>query len=193
METAAKKGLATVNFVIDKGVSNFRVQAFATGLLSSFGHSPKIEIRDYNAEIQCVPDTFDKAFLRVTVQTAVMEVLDELKKDDRQKLEKEMYDKVLDVTHFPVAVYESREITIQKLSGDLMTAQVNGDLSFRGVVQSLPLRANVTVLGTNLRITGDFTLRQSDYGIKPVSFAAGALRLKDELKFNFDLNAKRQD
>jgi polyisoprenoid-binding protein YceI len=193
MQTGTQKGLATVNFTIDKGVSRFSVQAFATGLLSSFGHSPRIAIRDYNAEIQCVPDTFEKAFLRVTVQTGVMEVLDEMKKDDRQRLEMEMYDSVLDVTHFPVAIYESRDITVQKVSGDLMTAQVNGDLSFRGVVQSLPLRANITLLGTNLRITGDFALRQSDYGVKPVSFAAGALRLKDEVKFTFDLVAKRQD
>jgi polyisoprenoid-binding protein YceI len=193
MQTGTQKGLATVNFVIDKGVSRFSVQAFATGLFSSFGHSPKIGIRDFNADIQFVPDTFEKAFLRVTVQTGVMEVLDEMKKDDQQRLEREMYDKVLDVAHFPVAIYESREITVQKVSGDLMTAQVTGDLSFRGVVQTLPLRANVTILGTNLRIAGDFALRQSDYGIKPVSYAAGALRLKDEVKFTFDLIAKRQD
>jgi hypothetical protein len=44
-----------------------------------------------------------------------------------------------------------------------------------------------------LRISGDFTLRQSDYGIKPVSFAAGALRLKDELKFNFEMVARHQE
>jgi hypothetical protein len=44
-----------------------------------------------------------------------------------------------------------------------------------------------------LRASGEFTLRQSDYGIKPVSFAAGALRLKDELKFQFELVARQQE
>jgi hypothetical protein len=44
-----------------------------------------------------------------------------------------------------------------------------------------------------MRISGDFSLRQSDYRIKPVSFAAGALRLKDELKFNFELVARSQE
>ena len=39
----------------------------------------------------------------------------------------------------------------------------------------------------------NFRLRQSDYGIKPVSFAGGALRLKDELKFNFELVARQQE
>jgi hypothetical protein len=44
-----------------------------------------------------------------------------------------------------------------------------------------------------MRISGEFSLRQSDCGIKPVSFAAGAMRLKDELKFNFELVARLQE
>jgi hypothetical protein len=48
-------------------------------------------------------------------------------------------------------------------------------------------------MGAMLRISGEFSLRQSDYGIKPVSFAGGALRLKDELKFNFELVARGQE
>jgi polyisoprenoid-binding protein YceI len=193
MQTATQRGFQTVNFVIAKTASRFNVQAFATGLLASFGHNPKIEIRDYTAEVQCVPDTFEKAFVRVTVQTASMEVLDEIKKDDLKNLQREMFDNILEVKNFPTAVYESKEITVQKLTADLMRAQVNGELCFHGVVQPLSLQANVAILGGNLRITGDFSLRQSGYGIKPVSFAAGTLRLKDELKFTFDLVAQRQE
>ena len=48
-------------------------------------------------------------------------------------------------------------------------------------------------MGTMLRISGEFPIRQSDYGIKPVSFAGGALKLKDELKFSFELVARRQE
>jgi polyisoprenoid-binding protein YceI len=193
MQTATQKGPAPVKFVIDKTASRFGVQAFATGILSSFGHNPRIEVRDYFGEIQCVPGTFEKAMVRVTVETGSMEVLDEMKKDDLKKLEQEMYQNVLEINHFPTAVYESREVTVQKISADLLQVQVNGDLSFHGSVESLPLQANATVLGKDLRIAGDFSLRQSHFGIKPVSFAAGALRLKDELKFTFDLVARMQD
>jgi polyisoprenoid-binding protein YceI len=192
METATQRGLATVKFTIDKGVSRFGVQAFATGLLSSFGHNPKIEIRDYDADIVFVPESLDSASVRVTVQTGGMEVLDEMKRSDREKLEQEMYEKVLDVGHFPTAVYESKAINIQKQSNGPLRVEVAGELSFHGVTQSQPVQASVTVLGTMLRISGDFVLRQSDYGIKPVSFAAGALRLKDELKFTFDLVARQE-
>jgi hypothetical protein len=47
------------------------------------------------------------------------------------------------------------------------------------------------VKGDILRATGSFPLRQTDYGIKPVSAAAGALKVKDEVKFLFDIQAKR--
>jgi len=193
METGTQKGAVLVKFQIDRAVSRFTVQAFATGLLSSFGHSPRVAIRDYEVEIQCIPETYEKAFVRVTVQTGEMEILDEMKRDDRARMEQEMYDKVLDVRHHPAALYESNRITIQKLAPDALTAGVDGELSFHGVTQPLPLQANITVIGTTLRISGNFTLRQSDYDIKPVSVAAGALRLKDELKFTFDLVARRQD
>jgi polyisoprenoid-binding protein YceI len=193
MQTAVQRGLQPVNFLIDKAVSRFSVQAFATGLFASFGHDPKIEIRDYVGEIQCIPGTFEKAFLRVTVQAGGMEVLDEMKQDDRIKLEKEMYKNVLKIAEYPTAVYESKNVTVQRAASELMLVQVSGDLSFRGAVQQLPLEASVTIQGTNLRINGSFSLHQSDYGIKPVSFAGGGLRLKDELKFTFDLVARRQD
>jgi polyisoprenoid-binding protein YceI len=193
MQTATQRGLAKVTFLIDPSVSRFTVQAFATGLLSAFGHNPTIGIRDYDGEIQCVPETYEKAFLRVTVRTGAMDVLDEIKSDDRRKLEQLMYQEVLDISRFPTAVYESREIGIQKLSNELFLARVNGELSFHGVTQNHSFEARVTDMRAMLRISGEFSLRQSDYGIKPVSFAAGALRLKDEIKFKFELAGRVQD
>jgi polyisoprenoid-binding protein YceI len=193
MQTGTQRGLALVKFVIDTAVSRFTVQAFATGLLSAFGHNPAIAIRDYEGEIHSVPETYEKAHVRVTVRTSTMEVLDEMKNDDRKKLEQLMYEDVLDVKRFLTAGYESKEITVQKLGTDLLQARVTGELTFHGVTQTHSFNARVTDLGTLVRISGEFQLRQSDYGIKPVSFAAGALRLKDEVKFKFELVARRQE
>jgi polyisoprenoid-binding protein YceI len=193
MEAATQKGLAIVKFQIDPTASRFTVQAFATGLLSVFGHNPRIAIRDYQGEIQFVPETFDKAYVRMTVQTAGMEVLDEMKRDDRQKLAQEMNQNVLDIDRYPTSNFESTEISVTKLGGGLAQAHVMGELSFRGVTRSHSFGARVSSMGGMLRISGEFTLRQSDYGIVPVSFAGGALRLKDEVKFSFEMVARSQD
>jgi polyisoprenoid-binding protein YceI len=193
MQTAAQKGLTPVRFSIDAAASRFTVQAFATGMLSSFGHNPTIGMRDYEGEIQSGAETYENALVRLTVKTSAMEVLDEMKSDDRQKLEQEMYEHVLEVKRFPAAVFESKGITVQKLGNDQFLARVAGDLSFHGVSRTQAFDARVAQLGTMLRISGEFSLRQSDYGIQPVSFAGGALKLKDELKFKFEFVARKQE
>ena len=193
MPTGTQKGLAPVKFKIDATASRFSVQAFATGLLSAFGHNPTIAIRDYDGEIQFNPDTIDNASVRVTVRTSAMEVVDEMKNDDRKKLEQAMYDQVLEPNRFPTAVYESKQITVQKDSAEQWRVHVAGELSFHGATQSHSFDARVNHMGTTMRIVGEFPLRQSDYGIKPVSFAGGALKSKDEVKFNFEMVARQQE
>ena len=39
---------------------------------------------------------------------------------------------------------------------------------------------------------GHFTLKQTDYQIKPISLAGGAIKLKDELKLSFAMVAREQ-
>jgi hypothetical protein len=38
---------------------------------------------------------------------------------------------------------------------------------------------------------GALTLRQSDFGITPVKIAGGAVRVKDEIRIEFDIQAAR--
>ena len=60
-----------------------------------------------------------------------------------------------------------------------------------GVARSLTIPARVSVSGDTLRASGKFSILQSDYTINPVSVVGGAIRVKDELKFSFDIIAKR--
>lgn len=191
MDTGTQK--STAKFLIDKTGSRFTVQAFSGGLLSSFGHNPTIAIRDYDGEIEISPDTLENAQVRLRVRTKQMDVMDRMKSDDRKKLEEEMYANVLNVDRFPTVSFESTEVSIQKIGGELMIAHVVGELSFHGVQRIQLIDARVTRMATMLRISGQFTLRQTDFGIKPVSFAGGTLKLKDELKFNFELVARGQE
>ena len=193
MSAGIQRGLAPVKFAMDVSASRFTVQAYATGLLSVLGHNPTIGMRDFDGTIECEPATYENARIRVAVRTGTLEVLDEIKSDDRKKLEDVMYGPILEVSRFPDAVFVSTEVAVQKLGEDLLRVHVAGDLTFHGVTQRQSFDARATVLGTMLRISGGFPLRQSEYGIQPFSFAGGALRLKDEIKFNFELVARKQD
>ena len=59
-----------------------------------------------------------------------------------------------------------------------------------GVTRNQPIVVRVAVLGNMLRASGDFSLDQTDYNIKLISVAGGALKLKDELKFSFEIVAR---
>ena len=45
--------------------------------------------------------------------------------------------------------------------------------------------------GETLRAAGEFSIRQSDYEIRPVSAAGGTVKLKDELKLALDIMARK--
>jgi hypothetical protein len=45
------------------------------------------------------------------------------------------------------------------------------------------------VEGNELRAQGGFTLRLTDFNIRPVSVAGGLLKLKDEVRLSFDILA----
>lgn len=53
--------------------------------------------------------------------------------------------------------------------------------------------ARVAITGDTMRAFGEFWLKQTDYKIKLVKVAGGAIKVKDDLKFSFDLVARKHD
>ena len=180
-------------FMIDARRSRFTVQVFAAGMLSAMGHNPTIGIRGFTGEVEFDADDPAAGPLRLTIQAASLEVLDDISDRDRREMEKIMKNDVLEVASYPEIAYQSSDIALKKLNESLYTAAIMGDLSFHGVTHRLPLAARIVDSGDMLRVSGDFTLKQTDFQIKPVSVAGGALKLKDELKFMFEMIARRHE
>ena len=187
---AATAGLA--HFMIDPRASRFTVQAFATGILSAMGHNPKIGIRTFSGEVDFNPETSEGGAFRLTVQSASLGVLDDISSKDRRGMEQMMRDDVLEAGKYPEIRYQAATMTVSRVEGSLYSASLNGDLSLHGVTRSQPITARIAMFGGMLRASGDFSLKQSDYQIKPVSIAGGALQVKDELKFSFEIVARNQ-
>jgi polyisoprenoid-binding protein YceI len=183
----------TVRYVIDPKSSTFVVRAFATGLLSSFGHNPTIAIPDFEGEGQFSSNTLEDASLRIVIQAASLTVTDDISGKDRKEIERKMHDEVLETDGFAEIVYECNRVAlVQKLSEGQYVVNLNGELSLHGVTQTQPVSARVAIRADTLRASGEFSIRQSDYDIRPVSAAGGTVKLKDELKFTFDIAARKQ-
>ena len=181
------------HFVIDAKRSRFTVQAFAAGILSAMAHNPTIAIRTLSGEVDFNPDALQASGLGLTIQAASLSVQDDVSDKDRREMERMMKSDVLEVAKFPEIRYEAVATSLTKLNEALYSATLGGALSFHGVTRNQPVPVRITSLGEMLRASGEFTLKQSDYQIKPVSIAGGALKLKDELKFSFEMVAHRQE
>jgi polyisoprenoid-binding protein YceI len=178
---------------LDAGRSRFNVQAFAEGFFSPFGHDPVIAIRDFEGEAECAPDTLEAAKLRVTVRADSLAVACDIKERDRVEIEQLMREQVLQTARYPEILFESTSVKASGLSCGRFRVRVVGDLTLRGVKgRDLRIQAEVKTTEDALRARGGFTLRQTDYRIKPVSVAGGALKVRNALKFSFDIFAGKQ-
>ncbi len=191
--TVAQPGTAVAHYVLDRSASRFTVRAFAGGMLSALGHSPTLAIRDFSGEVEFDPADLSKASLRLRIRADSLEVMDEIKNSDRKELESTMNQKVLESSKYPDIVYESTQVSVEQLSEGRFKAVIQGNLSLHGVTRRQPVSAQVTFAGDKLRASGEFTLLQTAHGIGLVNVAGGALKVKDELKFNFDIVARRPE
>lgn len=192
MAIAETSATTKVRYVIDRQRSKFIVRAFAGGMLSSFGHNPTIAIRDFEGEVQCASNAPEDASLRMVIQAASLSVTDDISAKDRQEIERRMHDEVLEADGFPEIVYQcDRVASLQKISESQYAVTLKGELALHGVTQVQPVSARLTMQGDTLRAAGDFSIRQSDYEIRPVSAAGGTVKLKDELKVSFDIAARK--
>ena len=180
-------------YVIDGRASRFTVRAFATGLLAKMGHNPTIGIRDLSGELTFDPDKLEAASFRIVIKSASLSVQDDISSKDLREMERLMNQEVLETEKFPEILYEASAITVTKMADMLYSATLNGNLTLHGVTRSQPIVTRVALLGSMLRASGDFSLNQTDYNIKLVSVAGGALKLKDELTFSFEIVARKQD
>jgi polyisoprenoid-binding protein YceI len=190
META-KATLA--HYVVDAKASKFTVQAFAMGLFSPMGHNPIIGIRNFSGGVNFSPEALKGNAFRLGINTASLSVQDDITDKDRREIERLMNEQVLEITKYPEIVYEAPIVPITKLGDSLYSAAFDGNLSLHGVTCKQPVTARIAVFGTMLRASGDFTLKQTDYQIKLISVAGGALKIKDELKFSFEMVAREQE
>ena len=196
MSTATTTETATntevVRYRLMPAESTFTVQAFAEGLFSAFGHDPVIVIRDFRGEVQFVPVTFEAAALKMTINSKTLALSADAKDKDRTEIETTMRDQVLEVEKYPEIVFSSTNISATRLTGGRSRVRIIGDVSLHGVTQkNVWINSEATVEEEKLRARGEFSLKQADFGIKPFSAVGGTIKLKNELKFSFDIQGSK--
>ena len=192
-DTVKASQFLTTRFATDARASRFTVKAFASGMSAGLGHNPTIAIRDFQGEGEFDKETLDKARVTLRIRAESLKVEDEMRDDDRCLLERIMREDVLATEEFPEIVFESSAVAPLKMSESVYQVRLTGKLSLRNVTRRLHFVSMVTLGAYNLRANGEFEIKQSDFGIKPVSIAGGSMTVQDELKFGFFIVAKLRE
>lgn len=188
--TTPMSRLSAATYKIDAGQSRFMVKAFAGGFLSALAHDHNIAISDFSGDAQFTFGTVEPASLRLKIRSGSLAVTDKVSASDRQKIEATMRDEVLEIGKYPEIVFVSTSVSAARTGEGQYQAKIAGELTLHGVSRPVTITAQLEFGDSVLRARGGFSLKQSSFGIKPVSVAGGTIKVKDELKFTFDIVAK---
>lgn len=180
------------SYVLDAARSRFQVRATAVGLLSAFGHSPTIAIRSFTGEAEFRTEAPQESSLRLDIDAASLAVTGDVNEKDRQEIERTMREEVLETSRYPRVRFVSSSVQASQITEGMYRMKILGKLSLHGEERDLEIPCNATVGNDSLRVNGEFSIRQSDYHIKPVTAAGGTIKLKDDLKFTFDIAGQRK-
>lgn len=179
-----------MKYRVDPDVSRLTVRAFAGGMLSALAHNPTFAVRQYEGDVQF--DGTNAAALTLSIQAPSLELTDDVSSKDQREIERVLHQDVLDDAQFPTIVYESppSATTVAAAGDGQFTVTLNGDMTLRGVKRRQPITARLVASQGMLRAYGEFSIRQTDFGITPFVGAGGTIKVKNELKCTFDMSAR---
>jgi polyisoprenoid-binding protein YceI len=182
---------AVARYRIDPAKSKFMVHANRTGLAWFRGHSHRIAVRDFSGEASLTPDVINPASLQMTVQAASLEETDPVfTQQQKDIINKELKEIVLHPDKYPEITFQSTGVKGGLKNGKFEVV-INGNLNLHGVTKPIEIPATVTLEGNNLRATGEFDIDRDDFGVEATSAFHGLVRVKNNLKFVFDIIAEK--
>jgi polyisoprenoid-binding protein YceI len=186
-------GLALAGAAQTAPRSTITIHVHKSGLFSGFGHNHEITAPVSRAAID--PRAMTAV---ITVSTKDMKVVDtDVSDKDRVEIQQAMLGpKVLDAEKFPEIRFTSSRI--ERTTSDHAGPPGNANVALSGVIYRVtgtlelhgvrkPLTFEVT--GGSDRFRGKARLKQTDFGIEPVSVAGGTVKVKDEIDLDFDISA----
>ena len=161
---------------IDGLHSTITVRVYKSGFLSAFGHNHEIQAPIQSGEVK----ETDSPSVELRVDARKLRVLDpEVSETTRAQIQETMQgSQVLDVVHFPEIRFQSTRVEPKGPDHWI----VHGNLALHG--KDRPTAVEVTLKGDHYR--GSAVLKQTAFGITPVTVAGGTVKVKDEVKIEFE-------
>jgi polyisoprenoid-binding protein YceI len=166
---------------IDPSSSTLTVKVWKTGFFSAFAHNHDISAPITSGAV----NDGDNASVQFRVNARGMKVLDpEASASTRAEIEHNMLSsEVLDTRQYPEISFESTHL--QSTANGAYA--VSGNLTLHG--QTHPVQVVVKTAGPG-KYKGSAKLKQTTFGIQPISIGGGAVKVKDEVDIVFTIVLK---
>jgi len=165
----------------------FMVKTGKAGLFGFAGHSHVIQARAFRGEVVYFPHAPSRSRLRITVVTDSLEVLTPRDTAEIRKVTETMRSDVLHTSEYHEITLVSRQATPTRDGFHFLT-----DLTLVGRTRELPVDVVVQVGLDTLRASTQFSIKQTDYGIKPYSGGpGGTVKVADRVSFDIRAVAVR--
>jgi polyisoprenoid-binding protein YceI len=177
-------------FTVEPEQSRALIDVGKAGAFSFAGHTHEVEAPATSGVVHLDADDPSHNDVRLEFNAAAMRVTGKGESaDDVPKVTETMLgEMVLDVRRYPSITFESTNVTA-KGSAAALDLTVTGRLTIRGKTQAVTSPVAVRVAGDRLTATGKFVIKQTDYGITPIS-VGGLVKVKNELNINFTVVAR---
>ncbi len=189
-QVKAKASAHTYSIVASE--SSFWVYVGKAGLLSGLAHNHTIGVKAFTGRVIIPEAGASAATLELNADAKSLTILDkEVNDKDRAEITNSMNTAVLESGTYPKISFRSVSVSELKDAGNNnYSFTLNGDLTLHGATKRIAIPVTATITPQQLKASGKYTLRQSDFGIKPYSAAGGTIKVKNEVVVNFAIVAK---
>ena len=165
--------------------SRLDVQTGKAGLFGFAGHEHRITARAFTGDVVYHPHAPAQSRVEIVIPTDSLEVLTPPDTAEIRKVTAAMRSDVLDVAHYPEIRFVSRNISVSN-----GTAHLVAQVTIRNQTREVPVDAQIDIGSDTLRATSTFTIKQSDFGIKPYRGGpGGTVRVADRVTFDIRIVA----
>src|SRR3954469_3661526 len=189
---AAPAQAAPSVYTLDPAHSRLTIEVGKAGLFGFAGHEHQVVAGTFRGTATFDPErlaqssvdlTFDAGALRVTGKGEPPE--------DVPQVQATMVSPTcLDAGRFPTIRFVSRSVAAASAVGPNGGEFVlRGELTLHGVTRPLTIHVHLAAAGPTLEATGTTTLKQTDFGITPIS-KAGVVKVKDELTLSWRISGR---
>jgi polyisoprenoid-binding protein YceI len=179
-------------FAVQPEQSRALIDVGKAGAFSFAGHTHEVEAPVTSGVVHLDTDNPSHNDVRLEFSAAAMRVTGKGESaDDVPKVTQTMLSEmVLDVRRYPAITFESTSVTA-KGSGAALDLSITGRLTIRGKTQTVTAPVAVKIADDRLTATGKFVIKQTDYGITPIS-VGGVVKVKNELNIAFTIVARER-